>query len=92
MRQLTSLLRKLLRFDHAVAGRRRDEALVAKECLVEPDERVDSLDDELVERAQHAQARPLPVDPQRHPVARGEGRAWRSFPELRIDALSPAHR
>src|SRR6266508_3282378 len=62
MRQLFSFLRELLRFDQAVTGRRLDEARMAEERPVESRQRGHALDHELVERAQHPQARTLAVD------------------------------
>ena len=65
MRQPIELLRalcKLLRLDDARARSSLDEARGGQKRPVEAQEGLRTLDDELVERAQHATARSLPVD------------------------------
>src|SRR5512133_2564944 len=61
MRQPLRLLRKLLRLHDPVACLARGEAWTPQEGLVEPDERLHTLDLELVQGPQHARASALPV-------------------------------
>ena len=87
--------RELVRLDHAVARLARDEARVLEQRLVEAEERLDTFDLELAERAQHPPPRVFPVD-----VAHDELRDHRvverrdlaAFLHARVDADARAGR
>ena len=63
MRQLLRLLRQLLGLDDPRARACLDEARVAEERAMEAEQRLDSADLVLLERAEHAPPRVLAVDP-----------------------------
>src|ERR687888_2280679 len=62
MRQPLRFLHKLFRLPYALARRACDEARVPQERAMEPEQRLDAPDLELVERAQHPSPRMFAFD------------------------------
>src|SRR5207247_10063081 len=63
IRQLERAICQQLRLDDAQAGRALHETRMGKERLVKTEQRRNTLDNELVERPQHAAASMLPIGP-----------------------------